>query len=461
MVSMLPDEPLLEKFNSEFPCRELQIRQLICLFTPNTPNPSSLVVHGLEATGKSIIVKNVLSAVGTDHAIVRSQECVTVRHLLERTIAACGDAISSAPGDGLDRGIGGRCENVSALAVQLQLLLAGATQKLVLVFDGVDRQREAPPTLLPALARLGELIPNLCVVFIVTAPRQRFLSAVGVPHIYFTPYTKDQSIRILSKHPCPIFPNGLPELDSDEDPEGYTEEQAQEDSLWVWTRFCSAVWDSLSRGAARDIVTFRALAEKLWRPFVQPIVDGTYGTRDFSKLMVLKRPLFQTEKWLVQGIVERVEEGVALNHTHDLAYYSKYLLCAAYLASYNPARQDSIYFMKGSEKKRKRRGGGGASGRVAKHRKIQRKLLGPQAFVMERMLAIFRAILPHDIVTTADIYTQTPQIATLTSLRLLVRTSNTADVLEAQTKWRVNIGWEYVRQLARSVGFEIESHIAE
>jgi origin recognition complex subunit 5 len=62
--------------------------------------------------------------------------------------------------------------------------------------------------------------------------------------------------------------------------------------------------------------------------------------------------------------------------THDLAYYSKYLLCAAYLASYNPARLDPIYFMKSSEKKRKRRGGGGgASGRVAKHRKVLAILL--------------------------------------------------------------------------------------
>jgi origin recognition complex subunit 5 len=28
----------------------------------------------------------------------------------------------------------------------------------VLVFDGIDQQREAPPTLLPALARLGEFV---------------------------------------------------------------------------------------------------------------------------------------------------------------------------------------------------------------------------------------------------------------------------------------------------------------
>ena len=144
--------------------------------------------------------------------------------------------------------------------------------------------------------------------------------------------------------------------------------------------------------------------------------------------------------------------------THELPYYSKFLLFAAYLASYNPARQDQVYFMKMSEKKRRKKGGGTAVGRVSKHRKIQRKLLGPQAFVLERVLAIFHAILPHQIVPTADIMTQ---IATLASLRLLVRTSGTADPLEAQTKWRVNVGWEYILQLARTVRFDIESYLAE
>ncbi|KAH0559406.1 hypothetical protein GP486_004077 [Trichoglossum hirsutum] len=297
---MLPDEQLIANLNNEFPCRELQIRQLACLFAPDISTPPSLVVHGLEATGKSVIVKSVLNAVGTTHAIICSQECVTVRHLLERTIAACGDAISRTLSDG-NESVGGRCESTSALALQLQRLLKGTTEKLVLVFDGVDRQREAAPTLLPALARLGEL---------------RFFSNVGIPYIHFTAYTKDQSIRVLSKQPCSIFPNGLPEPEPGEEPDDYTEEHAHEDSLWVWTRFCSAVWDSLSHGAARDIVSFRALAEKLWRPFVQPIVDGTYGTRDFSRLMVLKRPLFQTEKWLVQGVVEETEEGTTLTTLH-------------------------------------------------------------------------------------------------------------------------------------------------
>ena len=57
--------------------------------------------------------------------------------------------------------------------------------RFVLVFDGIDRQRDAPHTLLPALARLSEIvgnpiaihmtpadhsqIPSITTVFIVTA----------------------------------------------------------------------------------------------------------------------------------------------------------------------------------------------------------------------------------------------------------------------------------------------------
>jgi origin recognition complex subunit 5 len=33
--------------------------------------------------------------------------------------------------------------------------------KFVLILDGIDRQRDAPPTLLPALARMGEVVSEL------------------------------------------------------------------------------------------------------------------------------------------------------------------------------------------------------------------------------------------------------------------------------------------------------------
>ncbi|OCK77880.1 hypothetical protein K432DRAFT_333078 [Lepidopterella palustris CBS 459.81] len=457
---MLPDE-LLETLNDQFPCRELQIRRLSALYLPPFPSPRTLIVHGLEATGKSSIVKGVLETSSLPHAIISSRECLTGRHLFERTVASCLDALDAHSGYKIDRKPYCRCENLNALVIHLRGMLEGR-ERFVLVFDGIDSQREAPPTLLPALARFGEMIPNLSIVMIVTVPHPRYFYQSGIPYLHFPPYTRDESIRILSRNPPQIF------LNAPEPALEYTPDLAEEDNLWVWSRFLAAVWDALAKNAARDLIGFRSLAEKLWRPFVQPIVDGTFGTRDFSRLMVHRRGLFQSEECLIDSIVPRSPILPPTSTTtpktgpsilHDLPYYSKYLLCAAYLASHNPARTDSLYFMQTSTSRRKKRGGGAPKTRVSKTpkaRKIPRHLLSPSPFPLDRLLAIFRAILPDPVPQTADIYTQ---IATLGSIRLLVRTGM-ADVLDAGGKWRVTFGWEYAAAVGRSVGFEIGEFLA-
>ena len=98
-----------------------------------------------------------MEAIDVPYAIVRSLECITTRHLLERTLAACKESISQDGGNEANGLLYGSCETVSVLAVQMKYLLAGR-DKFVLVLDGIDRQREAPPTLLPAIARMGEIV---------------------------------------------------------------------------------------------------------------------------------------------------------------------------------------------------------------------------------------------------------------------------------------------------------------
>lgn len=115
------------------------------------------MIHGLHATGKSLTLGAALKSIDAPSAIVHSRECITTRHLLERAISDSKAALSKQHQLDLDRGFDGRCESISAFVVQLQLLLEGRG-KFVLVFDGIDRQREALPTLLPAIARLGEIV---------------------------------------------------------------------------------------------------------------------------------------------------------------------------------------------------------------------------------------------------------------------------------------------------------------
>lgn len=77
---------------------------------------------------------------------------------------------------------------------------------------------------------------------------------------------------------------------------------------------------------------------------------------------------------------------------------------------------------------------------------------------MERCLAIFWALAGEAQGGrveggAADVLAA---VATLASLRLLVKTSAVADPLEGGCKWKVNVGWEVVRGVGRSVGVEVE-----
>jgi origin recognition complex subunit 5 len=214
---------------------------------------------------------------------------------------------------------------------------------------------------------------------------------------------------------------------------------------------------------------------KLWRSFVEPVVSGQFGTRDFSRLMINRRHLFQIEDSVLDRIIKDTEPDtnksngtfepstpskrrLAKMTMHTLPFYTTHLLIAAYLASYNPSRTDVTYFMKHTDKRKgKRRAPTTTVANSMKARKISRHLLTPSPFPLDRLLAIFRALLDGGVPQVADLYTQ---IATLTSLRLLVRAgAGSNDALEAGGRWRINFGWEYARALGRSVNLEVGEYL--
>ncbi|KAK1085563.1 hypothetical protein LTR48_004425 [Friedmanniomyces endolithicus] len=453
---LLPDELLL-MLSEKWTCRDQQLRQLRTLVSHDRINlvqpklhvqattPSTVVVYGPCATGKSRVIQAYLESHVTKFAIVNCRECITGRHLFERTVAAVAASLwNDKPEANRNDTYNERCENLAALVVHLQKLLK-MHEKFVLVFDGVDKQRESAPTLLPALARLGEYVSGLITIMIVQHPPPRFLHQSGVPYIHFPAYTRAQSVHILSRNPPDIFlelPTDVPDYDAE--------------------------------NAARDLVSFRALCIKLWRPFVAPILAGDFGTRDFSRLLVAQRRLFQDETVLLDSIIASPtlapptapsqDKPSKSFSAHELPYYAKYLLLAAYLASFNPAKTDALYFMKSTERKRRKKGGGTArsGGRVSQKRQAPRHLLGAAAFTLDRVLSVLHAILPDDLRGTVDVYTL---VATLTSLKLLVRGGGlgAGDALEAGGKWKVGaaVSWEYVQGLARSVDFGLSDYVAE
>ncbi|KAL8991738.1 MAG: hypothetical protein Q9188_007700 [Gyalolechia gomerana] len=209
--------------------------------------------------------------------------------------------------------------------------------------------------------------------------------------------------------------------------------------------------------------------------------------------MVRNRYLFQSEDPLKENIIPpptpniqpQMSHRTSIKQTLQLPTIPAQLLVTAFLASHNAPKNDTLLFSKFSTSRRKRRGGGAVAPRTPrKHnknaqRKITRRMLGAQAFGLERLLAVHAALFrlvgdDDDNVDSrrrkgaaggggAEILTQ---FATLVEMRLIVRAGAGAgsggDPLEAGGgKWKVNVGVGYVRQVARGLRFDLENYLLE
>ena len=142
-----------------------------------------------------------------------------------------------------------------------------------------------------------------------------------MPHVHFPPYSKEESIEILSKTPLPIEKiagqgeENDDDDDDDDDDEGEGEVDARaaadraKKELVVWQKFCATVWDSLARGAARDVVRFRAAVEANWPAFVQPLARGDFGLANYASLYLHHKDMFRRETSVTDSVVPLAAAG--------------------------------------------------------------------------------------------------------------------------------------------------------
>ncbi|KAK7499500.1 hypothetical protein BaRGS_00009152 [Batillaria attramentaria] len=132
----------------------------------------------------------------------------------------------------------------------------------------------------------------------------------------------------------------------------------------------------------------------------------------------------------------------------ELPYYSKYLLVAAYLASYNPVVSDKRFFCKNAGKISRR------SKLIKKHERASNHLLGPKPFPMDRLLAIFYSIIEDKIAPSACIFSQ---ITSLVSLHLLGQTC--ADSQIDMPRYKCLVSLDFIRSVARTIGFDVMKYL--
>lgn len=408
--------------------------------------PQSILIHGPSASGKSFVLQQFLTQSHCKYSIVSCQQCLTPRVLLQRALKS----IKSQTGyvDESDELVA--VENFGVFFSMVAKIFKStntARQPHFLVLDRIDEMPDVSFDLYSCFARTAEMssIKNLTVVFVVTGSQPRALVTTTIPHIYFAPYTREEALAILCEDSslCPYGDMSFRE------------------------KFFSLVYDTLGSYTGTNIRRLSSACRRVWPIFTQPILDGSLKPTDFIKLYRRCEYLFSSEAAVSEDIVDETLESLAemartksshkLSSSPNLTRESNYILCAAYLASYNPPRFDSRFFSRAKEARGRRR----VTSR-RKQLKINPRSLAAPAFDLERMLAILQSIMSQDddyetCVPSIDIGVQ---IATLTKLKLIVRSSST-DPLDSRTRWKINASWELVYQAAQEVDLNIEDYLME
>ncbi|KAF7503787.1 hypothetical protein GJ744_003279 [Endocarpon pusillum] len=384
----LPSE-LLSSLEVNCPCRSAQLRQLTALYSDLYPSPRNLVVYGIQGTGRLHTVCAVLSARKINHAVVRSRECLSLRHLLCKIHTACINALYQGGDKSAKEAYERRTESVNALCVSLQRLLQGRDDKLVVVLEGIDKQRGLGANTLPALARLTEIVPKLCFIFVVTTPRPLYLQKAGIPYLHFPPYSRAAAISLVVQSPPPLAP------------QAYLNANQDQATLHKWySLFATTVYESLVAPTSLAQSHFEQTCSTLWPRFIWPYLSGERppgkgknAQWDFPKLLVRQRSLFQAagEETLAARLLPKVNvttfdalqreqeeskdnalhitSSTALlrpnppptiqsqpsNNAPLLPLFATILITAAYLASHTPPKLDILLFSRLSSSSRSAR----------------------------------------------------------------------------------------------------------
>ncbi|KAJ1836576.1 hypothetical protein IWW55_002159 [Coemansia sp. RSA 2706] len=448
---------LAADLGDRFPGREEQVDQLLTLLgDEHDPAPPCLFAYGPSATGKTAVIRELFAKYDTEgrhHAYVSGVECFTPRLLFERVLNAWAGHVPSLESRFANYA---RCENaVDFVNCVRDLLCDRQDETHYIVIDQAERLRDRGPMLLTLLLRLSELAgASISTVLISNVVWDKFRPRHGgapdpIP-VFFSSYTKQQMLAIIERD-CP----------EDEPPK-------------FFLTFVDAIYEVFHRNCA-DLNELRHLVAMLYPKFVQPVFEGQATRSEFTRLFKLCQPYFSaaserlylreisTSEWqkysavasaatapedVTRSIYQMAESSEGL----DLPYYTKFLLIAAFLASYNPTRLDAQYFSRAKAPTKRRTKG--AAAQNAQDAKDRQQLLGPKSFGIERMLAIFYSIIVEPVDSSVDVQIQ---IASLVTLRLLTKTS-AGDRLDG-IKCKCNVSLESIRAISQSVRFDVERYL--
>ncbi|XP_049531351.1 origin recognition complex subunit 5 isoform X2 [Anopheles darlingi] len=403
---------IIKDISARYPCHEKIIHKLYKYYGSGDPFPPALYLYGHGVTGKSSILESLFAELGGVRYLKLNVIEAYSNKLLFENIAFGLQDIRLSTHNGYT--YAHRLEYTKEFLTELRRL--DRSLAYVIVIESAERLRDADQNLLPMLLQLPEATgQNISVVLMSSLPFEKYYIKTGMPSIpkLFVPaYSRDSMLKILS--------NDFHKIKLD----------------------------------AQKLAHLAGLEHRL------ELIDRTVTQELYSNFV----HLFLSTFWKVCRDVGSSNLDVDYCHSQmhlvqqlELPYYAKYLLIAAYLASHNPAKEDKRLFLKSHGKQRKRMQTVNARAKVSEKMAVQ---LGPKAFGIDRLLAIFYAILDGEkVAVTSNLLTQ---IATLVHLKLLAYVSSAdASLLDGTARLQCTVGLDSILQIGRMIGFNVRQYLCD
>ncbi|KAI5715779.1 hypothetical protein M8J77_022280 [Diaphorina citri] len=428
-------EFMQESLKSKFPCRDKQIDLLCNFLKQNVPckyQYPCVLVHGNQSTGKLSLVKTyLLLSKNTKYVIANCTTLYTHKLLVEHILNTLYGYKRS------DQTHLERCDNIATLVLDLRKIARrNPDQHIIIVLKNCEKLDRLS---LCSLLRLQEYTKctNITLVLITSVSPCNLHTDQVIPKIHFNQYSKDQLTQILSLekpdgHPVDFFENFL--------------------NACVGTLY----------NVCRDLRELKNLISNVFPKYVEPIQSGDLLHSDVVALWRHIAPYLKAtinNAYLGFVLKESTDTSTAtptLTTTQalrmkllDLPYYTKYFLIASYLASFISPKHDRRLFVKRAHSRSKKR-----NIVNVRSERVENELMGAKSFSLDRLLAIFYAIIQDgEVNLTANLLAQ---ISSLVELKLLTVLS---DGNLDKPNYKCSVDKETIYAISKTLDFNIKKYL--
>lgn len=472
------------------------LERLIKLYSENESFPNCCYVFGQKSVGKSMCVEKYLenSKKFLNSVIISADECYSNKILFDNIINTFNNHVLSEENNYESFA---KVDTMEEFLNELSML--NISKSYVIVIEKAEKLRDMDINIVSTLIKLQELTGlNISCIFISHIALEK-LSIGEVIEIHVPDFKKTDIIDIFLSHYSKLHEQIMRKIEicsSTDDNEKMKQIEAAKGMDEEFYRNYLNIFLNVFYKACRDLKELSFLSQKCYSTYYAPVLSGEIRSTDVTNLW---RNVTKSLKISLGTIYMRIgnvasteikSSNIAENEDIfeirqrqssiktfaqmlELPFYAKYLLIASFLASHNDAKSDKKLFMKHHGKERKRK----AISKVMIENnflfkfvllkyilfkfKVVEKMnvqFGPKSFNIDRLLAIFYAILDEKVGLTCNLLSQ---ISTLVDLNFLTFSSGENNIIDGTARLQSTIGLDFAINIGKLVGFNVKQYLTD